>query len=38
MQDVFIATMKTERGLLAITDEKGRRYRVDVKARTVAPG
>jgi hypothetical protein len=38
VQDVFIAKMtKGTRNRLAIVDEKGRRYLVDVKARTVTP-
>ena len=36
VQDVFIEKMKAGGGTLLITDEKGRRYRVDVKARSVA--
>jgi hypothetical protein len=36
VQDVFIRSMtETAPGQLLIIDEKGRRYRVDVKARTV---
>ena len=38
VQDVFIAKMtKGTRNRLAIVDEKGHRYLVDVKARTVTP-
>jgi flagellar biogenesis protein FliO len=38
LQDVFIAKMtKGTRNRLAIVDEKGRRYLVDVKAQTVTP-
>jgi hypothetical protein len=36
VQDVFIRRMKAEGGALLVTDENDRRYRVDVKTRTVA--
>jgi hypothetical protein len=36
VQDVFISKMKAENGKLAIRNEKGGRYLVDPKTRTVA--